>query len=115
MKTALVIVLIILVFVPEAYPIKCYVCQSSDGNCKTGEKDCTSLVDTCLKTVVGKSVTKSCTTSDGCDLAKSACDKSGECKTYCCKKDLCNGSLNLKPLAATVFLAPVAAVVLYLM
>ena len=101
--------MIVLLF-NQAVSIKCYVCTKTDGNCKEGKTDCGSLLDKCLKVTNTKTkgVGKSCTNQFGCDFAKKLCEGK-DCEVSCCDGELCNASINMKPLMFITILAPILA------
>jgi hypothetical protein len=100
----------------SALSAKCYHCDNADGNCNIGEEDCTAaLMDTCMKTIKGNAVTKACSTEPGCNLDKDLCKNSGKCEVFCCKGDLCNESVYLKPMVLVTILSLLVVVAQYLM
>ncbi|XP_031563364.1 CD59 glycoprotein-like [Actinia tenebrosa] len=115
MKLLIVTLCVLAALIPAALSIKCYSCESENGNCVEGEKTCQTKYDRCLKGTKDNKVSKSCSTSLWCSTVKKLCKSSGDCEAYCCDSDLCNGGVPLKPVTFTTLLAMTLAVAKYLM
>ncbi|KXJ17366.1 hypothetical protein AC249_AIPGENE23744 [Exaiptasia diaphana] len=99
MKSVLMTILYLTVFMQTVSSLKCYVCSKANGNCITGQKDCGSSYK-CMKIEYeeSKNVYKLCASNGTCSAAEMKCGL-GKCKSYCCDGSLCNSASVLKCLS----------------
>ena len=87
------------------YGLKCWECTGSENDCSKDTladhkdeklKTCDDSMNTCMRTSAeadGETgVVSLCNTKEICDVAKKACEDSGECEVGCCTTDECNAS-----------------------